>query len=174
MKPVFAFVCTFVLGLVLLTGCQSNISSEPSLISPKISDDGLQEIQGIIDQHLSHKNAIRNINGRELDVALVVNPTPEDFKKYPNYRFSGETESGIKYMFLVGDHATDISYEAMGITIFSKAAVPNNPDCRGNANGSNLSNIGYYECTFDLVMSCDKGVTTIRIDGEYHTYSNCG
>ena len=163
----------FVVSLFILAGCQTNSSPDLTSTSPKISDDGLQELQEITNEYLSAQNIIRTEGGRELDTALIINPTSEDFNKYPNYRHVGKTQSGIEYMFLVGDHATDISYEAAGLLIFSKSSVPNNPDCRGDASASNRQNKSYYECTFDLIMECAAGVTTIKIDGEYHTYSNC-
>lgn len=175
MKSLFASASALLLGIIILAGCQNNNdSATPAAISPKVSDSEVQELHEIVSAYLDDTNPPRNERGRELDVALIISPTPEDFEKYPDYRFVGNTQSGIEYMFLVGDHATDIWMEALNWNPFAgKAMVPNNPDCRGDANASNVKNRKYYACTLDLVLECEEGVTTIRIDDEYHTYSNC-
>lgn len=164
-------------GLVEPSGNVSDISldqSSPTAISPKVSDSNIQELREIVSAYLDTDNPPRNEKGRELDVALLISPTPEDFEQYPDYRFVGKTESGIEYMFLVGDHATDIWIEATNWNPFAgKAMVPNNPDCRGDALASNVDNKEYYECTFEVVLECPEGATTIKIQDEYHTYSNC-
>lgn len=170
MKHISLF--SFILcGTLLFTGCQNDTPSDPIQVSQKTSDPQIQELAELVNKFLSAENAPYTPGGRELEALLITNPTDEDFKKYPNYRYLGETESGMPYMFLVGDHALEAALDASGLTLFGKAVVPNNPACRGNANLPSWALVSYFTCVYELTLECNTH--TIRVGDEYHTYALC-
>ena len=169
-SPFYALIVAF----MFLFGCQGKIPVDSVVTSPELRDASLQQLHGLFNEYLSPDNIPTNSQGRELDAALVIKPSSDDLEKYSDYSILDKTENGVEYMFLFGDYAVEKILDVTDTNLFGKVQVPNNPDCVGDSDKGHWANRHFYECVWEIVMTCDQGTTGFYVNGEYHVYSNCG